>query len=164
MEGARRHGRILRVKFFEMFSSRIMQVNFIKICQTNKILVTASRDGSFCIWDIVQVDKKYIPSLSCLYRLGKYTRSDSEEYFPSFLSSMDSIHVGGLSTSYPPSWSLLCLKLPCLVCTKFSQQQEGSLPSAVNQPFLILYFCLDILSIVGDGERRKAFGAVQLCS
>ena len=32
-----------------------LQVNFIKICQTNKVLVTASRDGSFCIWDIVQV-------------------------------------------------------------------------------------------------------------
>ena len=32
-----------------------MQVNFIKICQTNKVLVTASRDGSFCIWDIVEV-------------------------------------------------------------------------------------------------------------
>ena len=37
-----------------------LQVNFIKICQTNKVLVTASRDGSFCIWDIVQVSKKYI--------------------------------------------------------------------------------------------------------
>ena len=34
-----------------------LQVNFIKICQTNKVLVTASRDGSFCIWDIVQVGK-----------------------------------------------------------------------------------------------------------
>ena len=32
-----------------------LQVNFIKICQTNKVLVTASRDGSFCIWDIVEV-------------------------------------------------------------------------------------------------------------
>ena len=32
-----------------------LQVNFIKICQTNKVLVTASKDGSFCIWDVVQV-------------------------------------------------------------------------------------------------------------
>ena len=31
------------------------QVNFIKICQTNKVLVTASLDGSFCLWDIKQV-------------------------------------------------------------------------------------------------------------
>ena len=29
-------------------------VNFIKISHTNDILVTASKDGSFCIWDIVQ--------------------------------------------------------------------------------------------------------------
>ena len=36
-------------------------VNFIKISHTNDILVTASRDGSFCIWDIVQESQEAVP-------------------------------------------------------------------------------------------------------
>ena len=47
-------------KYVNMQSYKKMQVsaqvNFIKICQTNKVLVTASLDGSFCLWDIKQVN------------------------------------------------------------------------------------------------------------
>ena len=54
-------------------------VNFIKISHTNDILVTASKDGSFCVWDIVmagsaKVEDPYSYALEILI-----TKSELEE-------------------------------------------------------------------------------------
>ena len=44
--------RILTLKLF--FFSLVSNWHIYQICHTNDILITASKDGSFCIWDIIQ--------------------------------------------------------------------------------------------------------------
>ena len=53
-------------------------VNFIKISHTNDILVTGSRDGSFCIWDIEQASAPPVESYPYALEI-LITKSELEE-------------------------------------------------------------------------------------